>query len=699
MGNKASSSSRMTNTQQAYVSAVQNTTNNSIAAAYNSTVISVRDVSGDVNLGNIDVNEVASATATAQFSNTNDSTILQKVSASLDNQAESLVKGIGLGNSSRSTAVVNNYINSTMELSQQITNNCSANATNVFAIDVQKVGGNVNVKDITVAQGADAMLQCMAQNEQKIAATQVNTAEITQKTKSSSTGITGLGLEGLLLLFGVLLILFICGFGAIGKMVFKNLTDPKFIGIAVGAFIIMAGVGMLITYSKTQVTYEPGDCSPLQIELDKMTKIKEARQGKSVVIKPFFFTCGIYGKGTNCARMFDPPVIGGAFTLTLGPSVNRNATGGTNACTFVIHDLTQTTFTDVSDAYTAFRYTDDCKALDVLYSLDGRIQYVFYKSVSPMCYHALHADLNQNIALWDGKTDWTTVQRNPLFPPMTCTVLPVIEGVPSNTDTLNRPFYIRISRNGYVYYFKNIYDFKNNGAFQYSWVQVNPTNFWTATGKTAPPLTNILVYRGSPDKTPDLLSPEKNPRVVQNQSVAYIDINAVANGSYFDLYWKDLASYTATDVMQGFTKIGTIDCSVMSDDKVVPYGPNPLLQYMNRTWVKFNEIDDAIMTDEEKARFTSDFDHPSQAAYYQALQDKLTECNNNNIPKEKEYKKYQTMKKTILIIGASLTIIGLLICGIATIMSRPPARTSPGDIELPLISSSNATPSTVTPSG
>jgi len=661
MGNKASSSSKMTNTQQAYVSAVQNTTNNSIAAAYNSTVISVRDVSGDVNLGNIDVNQVASATATAQFSNTNDSSILQKVSASLDNQAESLVKGIGLGNSSRSTAVVNNYINSTMELSQQITNNCSANATNVFAIDVQKVGGNVNVKDITVTQGADAMLQCMAQNEQKIAATQENTAEITQKTKSSSTGITGLGFGMIMIVFIVLAVLFLGGIGAVGKMVFGKLTDPKLIGIVVGASILMSGVGTLIKYTQIQVTYEPGDCSAVQTELDKMTKIKEARQGKSVVIKPFFFTCGIYGKGTNCERLFDPPKISGAFTPTPRPAINMNATGGVNACTFAIHDLTQTTFTDVSDAYTAFRYTDDCKALDVLYSLDGRIQYVFYKSVSPMCYHALYADLNQNIALWDGKTDWTTIQRNPLFPPMTCTVLPVIEGAPNNTDTLNRPFYIRISRNGYVYYFKDN-----------AWMQVNPTNFWTATGKTAPPLTNILVYRGSPDKTPDLLSPDKNPRVVPNQSVAYIDINAVANGSYFDLYWKDLASYTATDAMQGFTKIGTIDCSVMSNDKVVPYGPNPLLQFMNRTWVKFNEIDDAIMTDEEKATFTSEFDHPSQAAYYKALQDKLTECNNANIPKDNEHKKNVTIKKTILIIGVVLILVGVIICGIAAIMSRSP---------------------------
>jgi hypothetical protein len=98
MGNQASSSSKLTNTQLAYISAVQNTINNSISAAYNSTVISAKNVQGDVKIEDLNVNQFATSVAQTQFANTNDSSILQKVSASLDNQAESLVKGIGLGN-------------------------------------------------------------------------------------------------------------------------------------------------------------------------------------------------------------------------------------------------------------------------------------------------------------------------------------------------------------------------------------------------------------------------------------------------------------------------------------------------------------------------------------------------------------------------------------------------------------------------
>lgn len=651
MGNTASSTSKMTNTQQAYISAVQNTTNNSIAAAYNSTVLSFRNVSGDVNLEGINVNQVAKSTATAQFKNTNDANILQKVSASLENQASSLVKGIGLGNSSRSNAVINNYVNSTMDLSQQITNNCSANATNVFDISVDKVGGSVNVKDITVSQGADAMLKCMADNEQKIVAKQEQIVEASNKSSAASIGVSGFGLIPFIIAVVAVFVVMIGGVLGIAKTMGKNLTDPRLIGIVTGIFLILSGISMAVKSATTKIEYQPADCDAIT---DEYNKQQQQQKKTNFIIKPFFFTCGIYGKGTNCSRLFNPPVIVGAFTTTSAP-INPSTTGGTNACTFAIHDLTKTTFNDVSDAYTAFLITDDCKGLDVLYSLDGRVQYIFYKEVSRMCYRALYSDVNQEIALWDGKTAWSNIPRNPLYPPLTCSVLPCIEGDPSTTDTLNRPYYIRISRNGYVYYFKNN-----------AWIRVNPTSFWVTANKTAPPLTNMLVYRGSPDRTPDLLSVDKNPLVDPQKPVAYFDINAVSNGSYFDLYWKEVASSVATDAMQGFTKIGTIDCSVMSNDGVVAFGPNPLLNYMNRTWVKIYDVDadkDILSDDEKKMDQSASTSTKDIGIKYLECQDK--------------YNKWQTTKKNNDIF--KYVGIGLIPLGLIVMMGSFFARLQPKD--------------------
>jgi hypothetical protein len=450
-------------------------------------------------------------------------------------------------------------------------------------------------------------------------------------------------MTGFLIFIGVLF--FICGYS-----IMKNISNPKFIGLISGIFLIFSGLALIIQSLQTRITYSPADCVSLIDEYNTLKKQQENEKNNKFIIKPFFFTCGISGKGINCTRLFQSPVLIGAFTTT-SPPISLTATGGVNNCTFAVHNLTSTKFNDINDAYTAFRLTSDCKGLDVLYSLDGRVQYIFYKEINPMCYHQLYTDLNQNITLWDGKTNWQDIPKNPLFPPLTCTVLPCIEGVPS-AET--RPYYIQISRNGFIYYFKN-----NN------WVQVNQTSFWG--GRMAPPLTNMLVYRGSPDKTPDLLDPKKNPLVMKDQSVAYFDINAASNN--FDLYWKNKASDIATDVLQGFTKIGTIDCSVMTNDGVVAYGPNPLLKYMNRTWVKiYNSTinqDRDILTDKEIQLLQSPFTSAQEEAYFKSIQDGYNKCQDalDKFKNEKQKKLY------ILIGGGVMASFGFCILLLSQVQS------------------------------
>lgn len=662
MGNIASSDSRISNTQQAYVSAIQNISNTATANAVNSFRIRAGNVSGDVNISNIDVKQQATASVKAQFGNTNSSDILQKVATSLDNTSQSMVSGLGLGNSSNSTAIVNNYVNSAVEVSQSISNQCSATAQNIVDISAENVGGNVTIGNVTAAQGADAAVECIATNVQSVVAKQEQDTQIKNSAESVTKGLqfSNPFVLILILVFVFIVIFLIVGYsstkGIVSSIsntatsVFSAFTNMSVWIIMMAFASILSGIFLIRYYSSAISPPQTPECVSILAAYQKQQKLKQ------FFIKPFFYTCGIYGKGTDCQKLFNPPVIVGNFS-SFSPNIltNTTTTGGTNNCKFQIHDLTTQTFNDISDAYTSFVYTEDCQALDLLHSLDGRVQYIFYKSVEPMCYRALHNDMNQDIPVWKGIGDVSTVQRNEWLPPLMCVVLPCIENLPDPNDILVRPYYIRISRNGFVYYFKNN-----------MWVQVNDTSFWT---KTPPPLTNILVYRGTPDQTADLLDISKNPTVDMTKSVAYIDINADKNGTFFNLYWKEKGSDAASDAFQGFVYVGKIDCTRMAADGVIAYAPNPLIKFMNKTWVKLYSPDPLVMTSDDMAILESKFTSEQQQKDY-------TICQNGELKIQSNL----NTKKNMIGLGIGLIILGILIGILFFIYSKMSAPVAPAPV-------------------
>lgn len=663
MGNTASSTAVVNNTQQAYISAVQNTSNKAVSSAINTGYITVQNTEGSVEISDVNVNQKASSMVSAQFANTNDASILQKVAASLDNTAQTAVSGIGVGNSAQSNSIINTYINTAMQISQSITNECGAIAQNDFRISVSGTTEDVKINNISVDQSAEAVTQCVTDNASTAIATQMQEVVAKNTATAVSKGLELPSLMGLLFIF-LLPLLLLIGLPAIGMVVAKDLL-VKLLPIILGFGLLALGIATLFTTTKAKIPNQSTFCE------DTIAEVEEQKEKTKVFIKPFFFTCGIYGKGVNsCPQMFLPSnnvVVGNFSTFNQLLNTDTNQTGGSNACSFTIHPtLTNKLYGSISDAFNAFESTSDCVGLDALYDLNGNLRYIFYSKVDMACATALQYDMKDDaIQTWNGTSD--TIQTNPWFPPLLCVVLNCVDGVPSNSDGEAKPYYIRISKQGFVYYYKN-------GA----WVQVNSTTFWPS-GKTPPDLNNILVYKGSPDKTPNLLSKDKHVDLDLTKPIAYIDISNISltttyapstststasptnyRRTKFEIYWNEnpsLTTYppgTATpspeNKMQGFVKISEVDCSIMNSDGVYAFEPNPLLKFMNRTWVKLYKVEEKLMTSDEQKAFKSGFTSPEQRDNYNICMDN-----------EKLIQSGKNQKKAMVGGGIALIVIGTVV--------------------------------------
>lgn len=674
------------NIQQAYVSAVQNTSNNTLNTAQNTGNISVYDTQGNVYIGDVNVDQAASAITFAQFSNTNDASVLQKVSASLSNTAGSMVSGLNLGNTSRTDSTINSYINTAINLSQNITNNCGSNASNSFNINVQGTKGDVTISKIDITQNAQAMGECISTNAQKAVAQQ----EQDVKAENVATAVTkGLELPNWFLFFiiGAAILLLPIGAMIIGGFAFIQ----RYLVFIVGFVLIVFGIELIVASLRLKFEKIPEMCA--KIFSDQERRKKEQK----FFVKPFFFTCGIYGKGTGCKNMFTPPVIVGSFSSITPPPITQltsqqmlpstlSPLGYKSGCDFeIMSDLTNMEFDSISDAYINFENRKECVGLDALFNMEKRtIQYIFYKKVPNVCIEALNEDCYPSIPNWDGTTD--TPETNPWFPPLVCEVLECKAtqnptDKPSITDIDIKPFSIRITQGGYVWYFKNN-----------DWVQVNTSSFWV--GKNPPDVSNILIYRGAPSTTPNLLDSQKNPQLDLTKGIGYIDLLS-ETGSKFTIYWRDPGVPTSTPSpvtttsstpsgsdMQGFYKISEVDCTKMKNDEVVAFGPNPLLKFMNRTWVKLYEPNDKLMTSDEIDLLERGFQTETEQSNY-----------NTCMANKEVVQRNMKIQKAILIAGGCLGAFGfvLMMLGLYKATNAPPPAQQTKKIQ-------NTNPQVVTPS-
>jgi hypothetical protein len=173
-------------------------------------IIQIENVTGNVDIENI--NQTASATVnmTALYDALANTDVKENLSLEMAQAAKALVKDINFGNISDATNDVEAVISSTIDIASNLQQLCNANINETQTIQVNKVNGNVVVNGINQSTVSAAVSSCALKAISNSTAVNELQAKISQKSEATTAGVSiwgivamiGIILVGALLVFG-----------------------------------------------------------------------------------------------------------------------------------------------------------------------------------------------------------------------------------------------------------------------------------------------------------------------------------------------------------------------------------------------------------------------------------------------------------------------------------------------------------------
>lgn len=510
-----------------YASVLQSTTSSALQNSINQVKIGVSGGSGDVNISNVKSKQAIESSLLASFKQTNDSSIVQKVSQELQQQASSLVSGLNFGNYSESNNVINSAITASMDVSQTISTTCASTAMNEFILEVQNREGNINLDKIDIEQTIKNSMQCASESLNKSVASQVVENKIIQKATAETKG---LDMNYLILIILAILLLPVVGSYVISKVLSSTLA------IMVGFVLLLIGIEVAIYTLKLKNINE--NIAKVEEIIKANEKISQTKPQEQ--LKTFNFTCGLYGIG-NYTGCFTP-------LINTKPPI-QNISG----CKFEEEPI-DTIFTSPDDAYAYWLNKPSLMAIDIISRHNGQYEYHFYSKVSKEC-----------ISLMDsiGKDPKRTT-----IPTLVCGMNDPVKSITDLSPSSVPEYTFVFSLDGFLYYTENK-----------AWVRVNNNSVFTASSTD-----NITVSLGPPEQS----SVEVDTNVMG--TYYYIDMSKArkdatqksADSYYYTVYTYDLGTAARTEKITlnptGFVKRSTIDTTDLVVKKEIgPFMTNPTL--------------------------------------------------------------------------------------------------------------------------
>lgn len=566
-------SNNFTNTvMNSYASVLQKTSSSALMNSVAKVKIGVSGGTGDVNISNVLSKQTVVNDLKASFKQTNDSTILQKVSQELQQQASSLVEGLNFGSFSESNNTINNTINASMDVSQIISTECVSTAVADFDLSIKDQKGNVNIDNLNVEQNVKNGLDCASEALNKSVATQVTENKIVQIASAASKGFT-------LDIIAYIIIAIIAGIVLLGGLSTKIITNPKILSMII-LFIMVGGIGGMdyIIYIKG-LKYVNEKIDEINSAIEKNKKVKEQPKPQEQ-LQTFSYTCGLAGIGNDraCLRPF------------INTSPPKQNVGG---CVFK-EQIVDATFTNPDDAYEYWMNKPDLKAIDIISRHDGTYDYKFYSSVSNECIQLL-----------------TTISKDKTrtyIPPLLCTMKDPVEdiydpnkaysqvsttGFPRLSATDVSEYSFVFTRDGYLYYCEN-----------QKWVQVNTTSVFKGSAAS---LKNIYTSITPPSKAEVVI--DKNVK----GTFYFIDMSkarknagdAPALSYYFTIYTCELGTEDRTTDKtlkeSDFQEYAKLDITnLVLNKQIGPFMTNPLLtKERNMTVIWDTNVETAYKRNQE----------------------------------------------------------------------------------------------------
>ena len=226
------------NTTDSVVDAIASVTtevsNDAKANTYQRQSISVGDAWGDVDISGNKFSQESTVSVSAALKSLVSQSMQQKLAAELSQKAKASISGLNLGNVSVANNDVNQYMTSSMKISTNISQTCGAAASQDQNISIG-TANNVKVTGNDFRQQASATVSCIQDTVSNNAGLQDLSAKISQSAESKTTGLSLMGIMGILLAVACVLIAIPLGLAGVGKSIVKGLLGAII-------FILPAGV-------------------------------------------------------------------------------------------------------------------------------------------------------------------------------------------------------------------------------------------------------------------------------------------------------------------------------------------------------------------------------------------------------------------------------------------------------------------------
>lgn len=531
-----------------YTKVVQDTNSTALQSSLNQVRINVSGGKGDVNISNVLSKQTIQNDMTASFESVNDSSVLQKVSQGISQQASSLISGLNLGNFSESSNTINTAINASMDVSQTISTACSSIASNQFDIQVNKQEGDVNINDVKIDQAIASTMTCATKSLNKSVASQEIENKIAQTAKSEAKGLSLDIFSGIVAIVIVAMIVF-------------AVVGSKFMTI-LGVMLPLIAVIVLEVwiYSK--------QLQPIQKDIQRIQNIMKKNQEILKQPKPiqqvrtFFYTCGL--------SSIDSYKTCFTSSNTTAPPPKQNIAG----CTFQEVPVS-ITFSNPDQAYSYWVDQPDLNGIDIISKNNGTsFEYHFYKNVSKEC-----IKLMENLT----KKNSEYVKIPPLFcvmkdPVASSTYLPTL-----SADT----------GSSFVFTWDGFFYYTDNNV----WNKLNTTSLFQATSND-----NIKI-----SITPLESTTVSIPNTVKGDYF-FIDMNKARRSTeqeqdldkyYYKIYKYNVGDQTRspdkkiTPSTSDFVEVATLDVTDLVKTKNIgPFMANPKVKsLMNYTAIYDPTID------------------------------------------------------------------------------------------------------------
>ena len=167
-----------------------NIVQNSTLSQSSSQIISVRNITGNVEISGNTLRQTATINMKAVFDAMFSAEAQQKLAEQVTQEAKAITSGLNIGQLSASASILDELISATIDIANNIGQSCSGLSNQNQTITVEHVRGDVTIKNNVLDQVIDLLQDCVGSSVSNNKTLQDVSAKIAQASSATATGLS-----------------------------------------------------------------------------------------------------------------------------------------------------------------------------------------------------------------------------------------------------------------------------------------------------------------------------------------------------------------------------------------------------------------------------------------------------------------------------------------------------------------------------